>query len=585
MKVGLLPRSSRELLEQVSTGLGRVELRNFRLLLIFSILLFATDLAYEGQRYPDAISRILVVSPILSIIFVATLIPFVWLIRNISKESARSILIIGWVMLGAAAKSFTFMFFIHPTSYLEKFEERMAGDLTIAGIYIVVAAVVMNSYEYHAKVIAELNRVSARLQEQKNSQIEVAAETEHELQQRATNSLLGELERMSELSDQVLDSSEVSALKLQIQSLIKNQVRPLSRDLKARVEILQQTLPGNEKVSKFFDLVNLKFVPRLDASFIASFVIAIPNIILTVESKTSQMSTLLAFLISFSYPLLGRLFQISLPARRVGFAPALLMVSLISLVAYLPLGIFLYFDSLTSPLLGVTIFTAAAVLIFTSIASTAWFALQRNREEKAAEILRINSEIRHELDLLDQAVWVAQRKWSYIIHGTVQGALTVASSRLEMAVRPDEKLKVAVRADIERAKAVLLKPPSFDRPLKELFEEIANTWEGVCDFEYQLSPSAEAALEKSKTSTTCLVEIVKELISNANRHGGASKFWLNAYLDSNGDLSVVAGDNGKLIPANAAGGLGYEMISQLTRNLKLGNSSSSHFSATLPMPR
>ena len=107
----------------------------------------------------------------------------------------------------------------------------------------------------------------------------------------------------------------------------------------------------------------------------------------------------------------------------------------------------------------------------------------------------------------------------------------------------------------------------------------------MCQFEYQISPSAESAISKSKTSSTCLIEISKELISNANRHGGATKFWLNSYLDQNGDLSILAGNNGKAISESASGGLGYEMISQLTRNWLIGNSGAGNFSATLPLPR
>ncbi len=236
-------------------------------------------------------------------------------------------------------------------------------------------------------------------------------------------------------------------------------------------------------------------------------------------------------------------------------------------------------------LVGLTTLTAGGVLLFTCVASTVWFALQRTRDENAAEILRVNAEIRHELDLLDQAVWVAQRKWSYIIHGTVQGALTVASSRLEMASKLDEKLKESVRLDIERAKSVLTNPPSFDRPVRELLTEIADTWQGVCEFEFQIAPSAEVALSKNLTSTTCLVEIAKELISNANRHGGASKFWLNSYLRPDGDLEIVAGNNGKATSSDSGSGLGYEMISQLTKDWNLGGGTTNSFSAVLPMPR
>jgi hypothetical protein len=76
------------------------------------------------------------------------------------------------------------------------------------------------------------------------------------------------------------------------------------------------------------------------------------------------------------------------------------------------------------------------------------------------------------------------------------------------------------------------------------------TWEGVCSFSYQISSSAEKSLNQSPTSTICFIEILKELVSNASRHGGATKFWLNAYLNPEGDLEMIAGNNGKPVPSD-----------------------------------
>lgn len=577
--------SSSYLLRQVWQGLGRLNLLNPKLLLTLTVLLFATDVLYEGQRYPEILPRLLWVSPILILVFVLTLLPFVWIVKKIRGESFRAVFLLCWVMVGAGLKSFLFMYFLHQQSYLEKFQDRIAGDLTIAGLYIVTAAVIFNAYEYHAKIVQELNRVSARLAEQKEVRVEVAEEVEKELQSKANVALIGELDKISQSSKSVLNSAEIAALKLQIQSLIRNQVRPLSRDLLGRVEILRRKAVESLETRRFSDVLSIKFIPRQDSSFLASYVISIPNILVTIASKVDITAALLLLFISASYPIIGKFLQRFLPRNETTWLNALLLTGVTSLIAYIPTGIYLLALSETYQSVSVTVVSALGVLLFTALAATAWFALQRNRESKASEILRINADIRHELDLLDQAIWVAQRKWSYIIHGTVQGALTVAASRLEMATRLDNELKLAVQADIDRAKSVLQSPPSFERPVRELLDEIAQTWAGVCHFEYQLSPSAEFAISKSKTSNTCLIEISKELISNANRHGKATKFWLNCYLDQNGDLSIVAGNNGKTMSGSASSGLGYEMISQLTRDWRMGGSDASSFSATLALPR
>lgn len=585
MKLRLVPRSSSSLASLVNTGLSRLELRNPRLLGFLAVTLFLTDIGYEGQRSFGVFPLLFLFSPISIAAFLIVFLGLFLVVKKMQSNGVKAFAIVVITAIAAAAKSLVLMLLLHQENFAVNLQQRIAGDLTIAILYILIAAAIFNAYNNHLRVVAELNRVTARLLEQKNTTIAVADEVEAELQKRANSSLGSELDKIASSNEKVMDAGESAALKIQIQALVRNQVRPLSRELQARVQILRSIVPPELEPSKSRNLWKLKVVPNLDSSFVASYVIAMPNIFFTILSKADFWSSLIVLWISISYPILGRLIQFALPGKRISVSNALNIPAVASLAAYLPTGIAIYILGLHYPLVGLTTFTAGGVLMFTAICSTAWFALQRTREENAAEIKKVNSEIKHELDLLDQAVWVAQRKWSYIIHGTVQGALTVASSRLEMSAKPDEKLKLAVRADIERAKTVLSSPPNFDRPLKELLGEIVDTWQGVCDVEYQIAPSAHLALEKSKTSITCLIEIVKELVSNASRHGGASKFWLNAYLNSEGDLSIVAGNNGKVMSGELSTGLGFEMITKLTKNWSLTGTASGSFSAILPMPR
>lgn len=585
MKVRLVPRSSASLASLVSTGLSRLELRNPRLLGFLTLILFLTDIGYEGQRDFGVFPVLFLFSPLSIAAFLVVFLVLFSFARRMQSNGAKALAIVVITAVAAGAKSLVLMLLVHQEDFRTNLQQRISGDLTIAILYILIAAAMFSAYNNHFLVAVELNRVTARLLEQKNTTIAVADEVEAELQERANNSLGGELDRIASSNEKVMDAAESAALKIQIQALVRNQVRPLSRELQARVQILRSMEPPQLEPRESKNIWKLRVVPNLDSSFIASYVIAMPNIFLTILSKADFWSSMLVLGISLSYPIIGRFIQFALPGKRIPISYALNIPAAASVIAYLPTGIAIYSLGLQYPLVGLTTFTAGGVLLFTAICSTAWFALQRTRDENAAEIQRVNSEIRHELDLLDQAVWVAQRKWSYIIHGTVQGALTVASSRLEMSARPDESLKLAVRADIERAKTVLSSPPDFDRPLQELLGEIVDTWQGVCGVEYQIAPSASLALEKSKTSTTCLVEIVKELVSNASRHGGANKFWLNAYLNSEGDLAIVAGNNGRALSGELSAGLGFEMITKLTKNWSLSGTASGSFSAILPMPR
>lgn len=566
-------------------GIKTVNPLNYRILGLMAFLLFATDLGYEGQRSPEKLIILLPASLASLFVFFIFFIPVVLVVNRISNRTIRGVVLFFIVILAAIVKSASFISLLHPEQFLMRYAERLPGDISLAALYLLIAGAVTSAFEKHRLAIEELNRASNRLGDQKQLRLESASQTETRFNEKANSVLLAELDRLALLTQEVLDSAESAKLKMQIQSLIRNQVRPLSRELRSRADALSEKMPVVSSVTKFTMKPRLLSIPALDSTFVASYVVAVPNIFLTILSKTDLLSTLLIASISLTYPTLGRLVQAFLPNRKVTIARSLIMVSLICFVAYLPTGLAIAFNASDKPLLQVTSVTAGAVLWLSAIFGTAWFALQRERAEKVSRVERLNQEIKHEMDLLDQAIWVAQRKWSYLIHGTVQAALTVAASRLEMANRHDMKLRMAVYHDIERAKRALTNPPEFSSDAKEMLEEIALTWAGVCNFEYQISPSAHQALSQSTTSTTCFVEIIKELISNANRHGGATKFWLNAHLNAQGDLEVVAGNNGKQFSPDASRGMGFEMISTLTKNWQFERGSATGFSATLPMPR
>jgi len=575
------PPSGRQLLSIAWHSLTNLSPMNSRLILLLAILLFLTDLGYEGQRSPDQILALIPLSVASIAVFFAFYLVFSVLAQKIESSSARGVAQFFIVVFAEVLKSAFLIFFFRPDIFLNHFLARLPGDVTIAALYWLVAAVILTTANDHALAVSELNRASDRLQHQRNLTLKTATDVEQQLHDKASSVLLKDLDRLANLSREIMDSAKASEVKLDIQRLVRNQVRPLSRELRSRVEVLENQDPVKASQAR---LGNIRSIPRQDASYIVSYLVAIPNIGLTILTKSDVSTALVLLLVSLSVPLLGNLSQRILPNRKLSSVKSLALAGLVSILCSLPFGVAMSLFVERWPALGVTVFTSGGVLLLCCLMATSWFALQRERREIIQQMLKVQGEAQHDLDLLDQSVWVAQRKWSYLIHGTVQAALTVAASRLELSRRPDEKLRVLVESDINRAKQALTDPPDFSRASAELLKEIAETWEGVCSVSYQIAPSAEQALNQSPTSTICFIEIVKELVSNASRHGGATKFWLNAYLNPEGDLSLIAGNNGKPAPSDISAGLGFQMITDLTKNWAIDRKAAG-FSANLPLPR
>lgn len=313
MKVRPVERSTKSLSSQVGVGLGRLAVLNPRMLLVLAIILFLTDIAYEGQRNPSGLPWLFLFSPASIVVFLLSLVTLYLFIRRIGSDVLRAVGICVATIISAIAKSLVLMILVHRSSFFANFQDRIFGDVTIAVLYIIISSVMFHAYNNHVQVVEELNRVSQRLAEQKQTTIEVASDVEMELQQKANATLGAELDRISAASQSVLDSVETSSLKMQIQALVRNQVRPLSRELNARVQILKAKSSPKLRRDTFRDISSLRVIPSIDASFIASYVIAIPNIFLTVLSKAGLINALLVLTVSISYPLLGRLIQFVLP--------------------------------------------------------------------------------------------------------------------------------------------------------------------------------------------------------------------------------------------------------------------------------
>ncbi len=581
MRFELLPDSSRNLLSLMWTSLTKIDPLSPKLILLLAILLFLTDMGYEGQRSPDRLLELALFSIASILVFFAIYFGMVFLTKSVQNRTVKGIALFSIVIIAEICKSAILIFAFRTEVFIEHFLERLPGDISLAALYWLIAGVIRSTSDDHLLAVSELNRSFQRLYQQRSLTLKTASEVEQDLHDKASSVLLNDLDRLASLSREIMDKAKASEVKLEIQRLIRNQVRPLSRELRARVEVLESLSSSEAPSTKFR---SLRSIPRQDASYVVSYLIAMPNIFSTFISKTDLITSLLLLLASVSYPLLGRLTQNFMPKRKFSIASSLIVCGFVSAICYLPFGYVISFFASQWQELLITVFTAGGVLLLTCLISTSWFTLQRQRLEILEQIKQINREANHEFALLDQSIWVAQRRWSFLIHGTVQAALTVAASRLELSRRPDDRLRVQVESDITRAKDILTNPPEFSGDARVLLDEIVATWEGVCSFSYQISSSAEKSLNQSPTSTICFIEILKELISNASRHGGATKFWLNAYLNPEGDLEMIAGNNGKPVPNDISAGLGFQMITDLTKDWEIDRKAAG-FSATLPMPR
>lgn len=564
----------------------RIEPFRKSVLSVITLLPLLSVFLYDGMQFGLSNPRFWLATavsfPLFLTTYVLLMLPFSFI--PVLSRSGLGKLIAFLVAGMSRTVIFAFIFFEDEADALYLISERAPGDLTIGAIvWAAMATVTTSNSDYHQSLF-ELNRVTSELEEQRDKRASAADFAEKRLKQLAITALQSELEKISHGLRSIGHERDIWRLSAEIKALIEKKVRPLSRELRNRIDLLAEISFRPEAALRKSAFITLRVSPRKDSRFWLSYSVASINIFVTVGQLSNWYTALVVQGISLSYPLIG-VFLSSLWRRkaRIGLASGIFLWTLTSLIAYLPtLWIMNYFARQESALERIQI-TAYLVLMLLLFAFSAWASHQRVRDEQLASITNFNADIKRELALMDQAVWVAQRKWSYLVHGTVQGALTVAGSRLVFSENPGKKVIGQVIRDVEKAKRALQEAVEFRMGTKLLADEITASWEGLCSVKFEIPEPVAFRLDENEAGRTCFIELSKELVSNAYRHGKATTVWISAYLSTEGDVEMIVTNNGKPLPSETQPGLGFAMFDELTSEWSIDKEQGGRFSATIPL--
>jgi two-component sensor histidine kinase len=189
---------------------------------------------------------------------------------------------------------------------------------------------------------------------------------------------------------------------------------------------------------------------------------------------------------------------------------------------------------------------------------------QIDRLEAVRQMTRDNNLLAREVALFDQQMWIARRNWSFVVHGTVQAALTAAITRLGTDAEPEQFQVDLALSDLERAANALSQTPEIEVDLSKALQNISSTWDGICQVKINITERATRALDRNSDARICVNEICKEAVSNAVRHGEAKR--VDIEIDRSGDeiLFITASNNGRPIEKSAVPGVGSKMFDELT---------------------
>lgn len=204
------------------------------------------------------------------------------------------------------------------------------------------------------------------------------------------------------------------------------------------------------------------------------------------------------------------------------------------------------------------------------------------RDKSIEELGQIVEDLRVLNTQLRQRVWLSQKTLATELHGSVQATLNASAMRLAQLDNPTEQDLDRVRQDIDNALAKLgredyLAGESFE----DLVEQICELWDSTCEINYRLSDSAQGVLAENSATAYCTLEVLREAVNNAIKHGAPKKIEIS--IDSLGDLISLRIENDGSAVQRSNFGLGSQIYQELTLDYSLSGTSPIVFAAKIPI--
>ena len=445
---------------------------------------------------------------------------------------------------------------------------RIYGGASLAFGILIAFVYLLGARVDHNAVMAELSSTRAKLVALRAQAENVLSAERASLLKQTQDTILP---RLDEIQRSLIDNSERVAVVDELRNLVTQQVRPLSESLsKAAANLGSITMePLEIKRSNRFlqDRQQVKLLIRPGA--MSLFVIA-GNWVLTYIVLGIPAANW-AFILSLPTLAAIAIAKALVPASlKLKPAKAIMVLILIGFAAsnaiYWPLKEFSNNFQQDMLLLLVVSNTISCVVGFAYSKS-----VDLDRVEAVNQVTRENNLLAREAALFEQQMWIARRNWSFIVHGTVQAALTAAITRLSSTEPLEQYQKDLVKQDLARAADALSKTPETEVDLQAALGNLATTWNGICEIKFEISERAQRSLQRDANARMCVNEICKEAVSNAVRHGEAKKITISIDRSADELLIIQAADDGRGFWGSASPGVGSRMFDDLTISWSISN--------------
>ncbi len=197
---------------------------------------------------------------------------------------------------------------------------------------------------------------------------------------------------------------------------------------------------------------------------------------------------------------------------------------------------------------------------YSVIATSQAYILDQQLSRFEEELEQVVNQLTRENKLYQQKVWLASHRWYLLLHGVVQPALTAASMRANAISQDDIPIKDLILSDLQRALDSLNSRSDSDTSLELTFSEIQSAWIGLCQVSYEIDESVLQRVASDSVAQQVVNEVLKEVVSNAVRHGNASTAEIEMSIEQDCLIRLVVTNDGSRPLENGVISVGSRML-------------------------
>jgi hypothetical protein len=447
---------------------------------------------------------------------------------------------------------------------------RFIGGLLMGAIILSIYAGFAGSRLAHKQALSKLGAIRNDLLGSRENLGLLLADELESLQQKSRESVLPKIAQISQL---LHTSTDAEKLAKEISETVSNNLRPLMQEISSSSPSLLRSA-FEQDLQRVRVKTPKQFVARdvvRPLTYLAYTLPAISSLGFYFEGFAGAIVGAVATL---SFVLFMWVFKVLLlPKRATPRLVSYLMLTgaaiLSPVVGLYVIGGLLPLTASVSVLLPFVCWVICIGIVLT-VSPTALLDLESAKLERIIEVE--NASLAKEIALFEQKVWVFKRRWLFVLHGTVQSALTAALTRLQTFAESDPYQVSLVQADLERAEIALQTVPSNEIDFDKAAVDLKEAWAGVCAITVKVDMRASRALVTNQGSAYCVNEILKEAIGNAVRHGTATAALVSITREEDDYLDIEVQNDGVAPPKRRKGGIGSRMLDDITTSWDLDRS-------------